>query len=35
MEIIILFLGVFIPLLSIALFALFKEKQEEHKEKTA
>jgi len=32
MEILVLFIGVFIPLFAIALFAMYKERQEERKE---
>jgi len=32
MEILILFVGVFIPLFAMALFAMYKERQEERKE---
>jgi preprotein translocase subunit YajC len=35
MEILILFVGVFIPLFAMALFAMYKERQEERKEKEA
>jgi preprotein translocase subunit YajC len=35
MEILILFVGIFIPLFAIALFAMYKEQQEERKEKEA
>jgi putative copper export protein len=34
MEILILFVGVFVPLFLIALYAMYKERQEERKEKT-
>jgi len=32
MEILILFVGIFIPLFAMALFAMYKERQEERKE---
>jgi len=32
MEILILFVGVFVPLFAMALFALYKERKEERKE---
>jgi preprotein translocase subunit YajC len=32
MEILILFVGVFVPLFAMALFAMYKERQEERKE---
>jgi hypothetical protein len=32
MEMLILFVGVFIPLFAMALFAMYKERQEERKE---
>jgi len=35
MEILILFVGIFIPLFAMALFAMYKERQEEHKEQQA
>ena len=35
MEILILFVGVFIPLFAMALFAMYKERQEERKEQQA
>jgi len=35
MEMLILFVGIFIPLFAMALFAMHKEQQEERKEKEA